>query len=174
MAWLPRGTPTFEGRFGKAWRVKNHQDEMAPKAWQSAVVSYQVHRPGAHPWWEWYVIGCVSLRDIEGAKPANKHYQEAEYEIHFFALDPDAPIPDPDEPTHLTGAGYTSLEPPELVHQFHGISNEQAYEFMTSLIQTIVVKGLSPDSDFQSYWKKLIANSVEHIALGGHPKGTPS
>lgn len=169
---MPRGIPTIAGPFGSAWLVKKHDG--GPKDWQGSVASYQVNRPGAHAFWEWWVIGCVSLRDIEGVPPAKKVYPEAEFEIHIFALDPDAPIPDPEEPMHLTGVRYTQLEPPDLVHQFHGISQEQAEKLMQDVIKAIVVSGVSPDSDFRNYWKKLLTNSVEHLALGGHPKGTPS
>lgn len=156
-----RFAPTFEGKFGKAWEVKKPDD--GPDA---GIVAYQVNRPGAHPWWEWWVVSVVSLRDIDGIPVARKSYPEATHEFVIASLSPDDPVPMPDDPAPK----YCYLTPIDVVHQFHGLDDGQAKDLCAAAIKAIVIAGISPDQDFRAFWKNLLTNTIQHIALGGHPK----
>lgn len=162
-----RGIPTLQGKFGKAWLCER-TGEGAPKDWDANIVQWQLNVPKAHPFWEWWLIACVSLRDIPGVKPATKKYPEAEFELMIVALNPDLPIPDPDEPA--TGRRYQFLTPFDVIHQFHGVTDAQALELVTGCVRMIVERGMSPDQDYRKLWASLINNTIEHIVTGGHPK----
>lgn len=157
-----RGEPTTQGEFGKAWVVQADPSK-------GSITSFQLERPHAHPWWSWYVVSVVHLRDIEGSRPATKLYPEAEYEFQIIALHPDDPVPDPGEITSGKN-NYSFLTPLNVVHQFHGLNDAQAKELCEKAVEAIVKIGISPDSDYRRHWFELINNTVQHMALGGHPK----
>lgn len=161
-----RGHPNIPGAFGNAWLCQ--PPKQGPKDWTANVRQYQVNRPGAHPFWSWWVVSCSSLRDIPGVAPAKKHYPEAEHEFVIIALNPDQPVPDPDE--QANGRRYQFLTPIDVVHQFNGLDDAQCGELVDLAVRMIVERGMSPDQDYRHLWKELIANTVEHLATGGHPK----
>ena len=162
----PRGEPDVQGLFGKAWLAK--RDTNGPADWAATLRSYQVNGIGFHPMWEWWLVVVVHLRAIDGVPPAVKSYPEAEYEFQIVSLDPAAPVPSPDE--LAAGHRYRFLTPPDCVHQFHGVNDAQAADLVDLAVNAIVTRGVSPDSENRGFWKLIIANTVEHMVLGAHPK----
>lgn len=110
------------------------------------------------------MISVIHLRDIEGAKPANKQYPEAEYEFLIVSLNPDHQ-PDPDN----AAATFRHLTPIDVAEQFHGLTDEQAKELCELAVRTIVDGVASPDQDWRAWWKDCIRNTVEHIKTGSCP-----
>lgn len=84
----------------------------------------------------------------------------------ILAFDPETP-PDPD---NRGGDGAKILTPLDLVHQFNGVTDEQAERLCEGAVRLIVDGRMSPDQDYRSLWKEIIRNTVEHTVLGGHAK----
>src|SRR4051812_28256938 len=98
---------------------------------EATIAAWLLHLPGAHPAWHQYLLSVVHLRPIDGTRPANKHYPEAEYELALVALDPRFQArPDDLETIH-------HLEPLNVVRQFHGLNDDQARRLCE-----LVAKGL--------------------------------
>jgi hypothetical protein len=157
--------PDFKGAAGDGWRVARPAGGEA--SWAATLASWIVNVVGAHPWWTWWQVSVVHLRDLPGVRPAHKRYPEAEYEFMIIAFDPETP-PDPD---NRGGDGARFLTPIDVVEQFHGVDDQQAAELCDRAVATILAGRMSPDQDFRSAWRVLIRNSVEHAALSGHPVG---
>lgn len=70
--------PDLIGKYGRAWRTDTaaiaRRYPGGPPA-DLTVASWLVRAPYAHPVWHSYMIGAVSLRDLEGAPPAVIHLQ---------------------------------------------------------------------------------------------------
>lgn len=147
MRLVTESTPTLSGALGKAW----HQDVAAASSGMRSgvpieltIASWIVHAPYAHPWWCYYWIGCVSLRDMEGAPPAVIHLEGGTHEILLFALNPDV------EPAIDQAPEW--LEPANFVAQFIATSDEAAAERVRGVVQDVVDGRLHPDTDFISQW----------------------
>lgn len=135
---------------------------MDPKS-PACIAAWLVDRPGAHPWWHHYLVSVVHLRDVPGVPPAKKSYPEAAYEFQIVSIDPErCPSPQPD------ANGYPMLLPPDVIYQFHGVTEEDAVR-ICELAITAISKGLlSPDSDFASAWKESLSKTVKHFVEGRH------
>lgn len=154
--------PDLQGPCGKAWllRLSNARPDQA-----AGIASWLVNRPGAHPLWQWWLVGVTHLRDLPGVKPAFKKYSDAEYEFIIYSIDPEScPSPTPDDPK-----GYPMLKPVDVIEQFHGITDKDASRLCESAIRVIVNGNLSPDQDFRSVWSRMVAGTVQHLAEGAHP-----
>lgn len=119
--------------------------------------------PGAHAFWSWWTVTLVHLREVPGVPPPHLKYPEAEYEFTIFSINPEAcPEPDPD------AVGHPILTPPDVVEQFHGVSDEDAERICLGAVQAIVNGHISPDQDYRGVWKMLMAGTVEHFRQGAH------
>ncbi len=153
--------PDLAGPCGRAWKMPN-KNELPSH--QAHISSWLVNRPGAHPFWQWWVVSMIHLRDLPGVPAAHRHYQDAEFEFTIFSIDPErCPNPQPDDPN-----GYPHLVPLDVVEQFHGVSDADASRICLSAIQAIVQGILSPDQDYRQSWKESIRQTVEHFASGRH------
>lgn len=119
-----------------------------------------------HPFWHWWMVSVIDLKDHEGIPPANKQYPEAEYEFGIYSLDGEVNI-DACDRGDVTNRGFKPLSPPDVIFHFHGLTSEQASEICEAAV-TLIVNGQSCDSDFREYWKSLLARTVEHYTLGIH------
>lgn len=119
-----------------------------------------------HPFWHWWMVSVIDLKDHEGMPPANKQYPEAEYEFIIMSLDGEVNI-DACDKGKPENRGFTYLQPPDVVFHFHGVTPEQASEICDSAV-SLIVNGQSCDSDFREYWKSMLARTVEHYILGVH------
>jgi hypothetical protein len=125
-----------------------------------------------HPFWSWWYIGLVHLRDVPGAPPANKQYPEAQYELMFLSLNPDGRNGgkvdvDKIEAGDIEGGLPGFLTPPDLVYQFHGVTDEQAIKIVERAVEHIAA-GQSCDSDFRSWWRSSLDTTVQHYREGRH------
>lgn len=147
--------PDVEGPRASAWLVDLARVE--PKG-DALLRAFLVHAPGAHPWWDWYLITLVHLRSGPGLPEPVKAYPEAEYEIAVQALSPGDPSNrrsyDPD-----TDWSFERLTPPNVVEQFHGLSEPGSRILLDRLINAITRGILSPDSDHRKLWKVAIAKA---------------
>lgn len=120
-----------------------------------------------HPFWSWWIVSVISLKDVPGVPPANKQYPEAEYEYTCYSLDG---VPNIDEldKGNLKKRGFKSiLQPADVQFHFHNVTDEQAIEICDAAVSHIVA-GQSCDSDYRQYWKAMLARTVEHYVLGVH------
>lgn len=155
--------PDQQSQFGRAWQLNRALLPDSPQK-TATTATWVVNVPGAHPFWSYWLVTVVSLRDIPGLGPAHKAYPEAEYEFSINSIDPErCPVPNPDETL-----GFPLLSPPDVIEQFHGISDEDTTRLVEGAIKAILSGLVSPDQDFRAVWKKLIAGTVEHFASGAH------
>jgi len=156
----PLRTPDQEGPAGKAWLLQPSRE--APEQ-EATVATWLINRPDAHPCWEWWLVTVVCLRDVKGLAPATRTYPEAAYEFQILTIDPDDfPTPDP----NLVDDGYTYLHPPDVLEQFHGITDPQAEQLCFSAIRSILDGSISPDEEFRSQWNKLLREKVAGLRSG--------
>ncbi len=155
----------------RAWKIdpteiiKDREDD-------PGLVTWLINGP-YHPFWSWWMLAVVHLRDIPGILPPEKSYPEAEYELMILSLDPGTANirkqPDIDliEAGNLDEGMPGFLTPPDVVFQFHKVTEEQAIKIAEYAVQAIV-NGRSCDSDFREWWKVSLSKTVEHIVLGVH------
>jgi hypothetical protein len=158
--------PTLTGRGGRAWNIElNPLTTITQLAQTASLRAWLLNVPGAHPFWSYWSLGCVHLRDIPCVKPAFKKYPSAEFEIFIYAIDPTkCPQPDPDRPQD----GYPPLFPLDLQYQFHGVSDEAAWLIADLCVTTIMEGRLSPDQDYRSAWISVLDQTVQHFREGRH------
>ena len=89
-----------------AWRLPT------PPELQSTLARWIVHSPRSHPFWAYWLVGLVHLRDVDGHEPASKQYREATLELCVFALDPSVEV-------DLSGRSLRLLQPVDVHEQFH-------------------------------------------------------
>jgi hypothetical protein len=129
----------------------------------ACLAAWLVNRPGAHPWWQFYIVSIVHLRDVPGVAPAKKTFPEAAYEFQITTIDPErCPSPEPE------AGSYPLLHPSDVIHQFHGVKDEDAVRIAELAVAAIVDGLLSPDSDFRSAWKDSLSKTVQHFIEGRH------
>lgn len=155
--------PDVTGPFGRAWVVKK---PIVKPDHNASLSEWLINVPGAHPFWEYWYIALIHLRDIPGVPPAHKKYPEAEFEFIIAAISPEVrPAPDPDE-----ARGFPLMTPTDVAEQFHGITDHDAVRVCEAAVQAIVNGRISPDQDFRSMWHQLLARTVEHFREGKHPE----
>lgn len=153
--------PDESGPFASAWRMEKDAEAQDGVA---SMANWVVNAPSWHPAWAWWTVGLVHLRPVEGAPEAVKHYPEAEFEIIVLSLDPEV-TPNVDLPIPQ---GLKYLTPPDLVFQFHGITDEQAVEIVEVLVKTAVEKNVPLDSDLRQFWTDSLTQTVAHYQQGVH------
>lgn len=167
--------PDFSG-VARVWRIETTeiQQKAHKENWgyeSSSLADWIVHGP-YHPFWSWWYVAVISLRDIPDAPPANKKYPEAEYEFMIISLNPDGRNEgqvdiDKIEAGDIEGGLPGFLTPSDVVFQFHGVTDEQAVKVGEAAIRAIV-NGQSCDSDFRSWWMRSLEATVEHFRMGVH------
>lgn len=155
--------PDIKGPFGRAWFIQVKTENPDHNA---CLGSWVVNVPGAHPFWEHWLVAVVHLRDMPGqSKPAYKKYPEAEFEFGIHSISPETcPQPDPDKALE----GYPLLSPADVVEHFHGVSDKDALRIGEGAILAMVNGRMSPDQDFRSMWSRLITGTVAHFRSGAH------
>lgn len=139
------------------------------------VASWFLHLPNQAPGhaWDSYLLGLVTLADVEGAPPPERRYPDAEYEILVVGLHPDA-APVPDNP-----ATWHPMTPVEYAGQWHGTSTEDACAiaegFALACVQgtlpacsSILHEGrMRTIQNIVDLWDAALASTVEHFRTGG-------
>lgn len=154
--------PEIQG-IASAWKMAVGPDARPEQ--EANILSYVVNGP-YHPHWSWWAVSVIHLRGIPGAQPPHRQYPEAEYELMILSIDPETP-PNPDKPFPQD---IRYLEPPDVVCQFHGITDDQAAKVCDSVVRAICA-GRSCDSDYRSFWEDAIESTVDHFRPGGHMQG---
>lgn len=156
--------PDLVGVSGRAWKVTK-PDTLRSPAQAASLESFLVNVPNAHPFWAFWIVSVIHLRDLPGVPPAKKTYPEATHEFLIVSLNPEKGPPNPDDIETLH-----PLTPPDVSEQFSGVTDAQAVAVNALCVRAIVDGLLSPDSDYRRLWAQVIRNTVEHAATGGHAK----
>lgn len=131
----------------------------------TAIASYVICAPHAHPFWAWHTVNVVHLRETERFDAPRLAFPGASHEVMVFALNPekDAGI-DPDDP-----GTWDMMTPPDVVHQVI-LPNDEAAVMLAFLVAHSCARGdLIPDSDWRTAWGATLDKTAEHLRLGGHP-----
>lgn len=153
---------TFERDGRRAWLMTEYGEDVRP---HTALAVYLVNADGWHIGWNWWQVSVVHLRDEPGVAPARKHYPIAEYEIQILAIDPSHNLPDPDAPLPQD---IRPLHPFDLIHQFHGVTDEQAAEIAALVVERAVNENVPLDQDLRTFWQEAIDSTVVHYREGVH------
>jgi hypothetical protein len=165
------------GLYGTAQQVTVPDHHTA----ETNVSMWFMHMPNQAPnnAWDKYMLAISSLANVPGLPPANLHYPDAEYELLVCALAPDA-HPDIDD-----GDTWVPMDPPNMVHQFHGVTREQASRIASYLAWACVHGELitetqiivQPFGDAEPHlmligaavdrWNEAVRQLVEHEQTGG-------
>lgn len=132
------------------------------------IAAYVVFAPLAHPWWSWHTMSIVHLRPWPGdpVKPdADLRDPTMTHEVMVLAIDPQH-----QDKLALDDADtWKFLLPPDVVVQV-SLPDDAAAGKMMELVARAVADGmLVPDSDYRERWDRTLANTAEHVRLGGHP-----
>ena len=139
---------------GKVWAqdIKGPQERHPESVGKETTIgAWIIHAPGHHPFWEYYAIACIHLRDVPGMKPAEILLQGATHEIFIWALSPDHKVALNDD-LHL-------LRPVNFTAQFIEESDSSAYKKVEGSIKEIMEGKLSPDTDYNRLWIARYGNS---------------
>lgn len=164
----------LEGRAGWARLTEGYDDPQG-----LVVAQWYMHLPdqtlGSHH----FMLGVVSLAEAPGARPPKKQYPQAAYELLVASLAPE-PAPDPADP-HT----WRTLEPVNVVEQFHGVSWTQAAQVAACAVRACVQRRLPAETqlfvqladgtqkmmfvkELLDMWHSSIGATVAHIACGEH------
>jgi len=114
----------------------------------------------AHPLWTDHSVTVIHLRDEPWIKKkAIKFYPEAAYELAVAALDPDKDWWN----TKKGMVHWRVLEPLNVCKQFHEVNDDEAGSVAKEVVQHILNDGVSPDSDFSTYWNGFVDGAVRNI-----------
>lgn len=132
-----------------------------------------------HPFWHWWAVTLCHLRDLPNVRPARKHYDGAEYEFSIWSLA--AHRHGDQRPFKLDELNAVdnrwsqyALTPADVVKQFDVGTMRPVEErdriarrILDLAVDAIVDGKMSPDSDYRSWWKRAIDETVEHELAGG-------
>jgi hypothetical protein len=134
--------------------------------WDAGIVHYLLHCQWSHPFWSWYSVSGIHLRDIPGVRPPRRDKPNASHEVIIMALNPRMK-PDPDK----LATGEQSLDyliPLDLEHQVEDLTDDQFKQLMQDIIVVIVEGRASPDQDWRQWWRSAIDATAQHIREGKH------
>jgi hypothetical protein len=157
--------PDFEGMAGRAWRIDIRPEDRVQRDQDASLAGWHMHCPHAHPFWSWYMVTLIHLRDLPGmSKLATKNYPEASHEVVVMSLNPDHPLREPGRVQHP----LNYLVPFDHVIQFDGTNDEQAVHVIELYVRACVDGHISPDQDYRQAWKDMMRRTIEHVVTGGH------
>lgn len=151
----------------KCWNLRK-PEKLARPDYNAHIAGWIINGP-YHPFWRWWNLSIVHLRDIPGVEPAHVQFPGATHEVIIATINPErCSKPDIDALERGT-VQLPFLSPMDLVHQVILVSDEQAAELAELMINAILSGDYSPDSDFRGRWKSILDRTAEHLRLGGHP-----
>lgn len=174
--------PPDRAGFARAWKIEPSEKvrKQYIKEWgyepAGAGPTWIVNGP-YHPFWSWWYLAAVHLREIEGAPPPKISVPDASHEFLCMSLNPEPEkrpkIPDiaglraGKDPTKCL-PGF--LDPPDFVVQVAGLDDAQAASVLDAVVRHIVA-GTSCDSDNRRYWENSIKGTAQHYREGVHIAG---
>lgn len=163
--WATEIEPTYSGPSGKAWKCEYEQPAVMSVedriSFELTLRQYILYAPSAHPFWSWYFLGGISLRDPPGSEPSKKHFEGATHELLVMSLDPDRPAPRPNGKFGKQGQ-LAPLSPPDHVIQTMFVNDEQFGEIVDLFAKAVANGLLSPDSDWRERWNQSMTHTVDH------------
>lgn len=176
----------------RAWHYERVPG-IGPADWDAGLTSWYIEANAGvlDPVFGGWYVGGVSLRDIPGVRAAFRKYPNAQYELSCHTIDPNAGVTAELWERRTTGAtddrvGFL-LQPPDVVYQWHGTTDEGAVGVCESFVNAVVLGGLSPSRPaaglsrtgmlflpgpawaFDADWEGRLAATVEHYATGHVP-----
>ncbi len=164
-------TPDLTGPAGRAWRWQFTDNDRARPEFGTSVAQFLIHQPGSHPWWTWYVLSLVHLRDTPGIPHAVKHFPAAAYEVMVIAMNPEQPVPEPAGVPGVDGRpGLPFLTPIDQCHQIGALpgGDEKARELLDVVAMAVVNGHLICDQDHRTQWAGALIATVQHLREGVH------
>jgi hypothetical protein len=156
--------PTIAGRYGRAWQVRLPPvGQRGAPQFDGTLDAYLLHRPGAHAFWDHWLVSVVHLRPIDGVPPAVLQAPTSTHELLIAALDPQTALPTLDV-TDLTTWRPHLLRPFDVMEQFSAANDAIAADVFDVAIRTIVEHGASPDQDWRGWWRSMIAETAATLA----------
>lgn len=152
-----KNPPTHKGPYGEAWQIELAPDDKSPM-----VCVFIVFAPGAHPWWHYYTVACIHLRNIDGLPSPKILLDDATHEVWVMALDPSIP-PNLNKPfeNHLRPWNFAGqwkadarLNPVDL--------DEAAAIKVEDTVRDILSGDLNPDTDGVKGWIIRFSDSNIH------------
>lgn len=141
----------LSGVAGKAWRMNL---KAARKAWvqskqgdgkDSTVAGWVVHCPSAHPFWQYYFVAVIHLREAPGLPPPRRYGDDYTHELIVAALDPKY-VP------NILSPMEHYLRPMNFAAQWNAGTDIAADVKVESVVREIVNGELSPDTDHMRAW----------------------
>lgn len=148
-----------EGAAGRAWMIQPQRPSQ-----NASLGTWLVHAPNAHPFWEWWMVAVVHLREGEDLPPPKHIYAGAEYEFTILTVDDDE-CPNPD-PELVEEEGLLFYTPPDVVEQFHGVTDQEAMSIAGMAVTSIVDGNMSPDPQYRPKWKIMLEETVKSFQDG--------
>jgi hypothetical protein len=167
---------TFHGNFGKAelWVADPSRPDAA-----AAIATWLLTHPQGHPLWSQYLLGGVTLRELEGFPPPQKQFPEATHEIFVVALDPSRGPYTVETLNRFGGADpLPYMIPINIAHQFAG-SDEDCRKLTAAAAYGVTGGMLWPETSdspmrIRADWEAGLNLTLEHIKTGGHDADTPT
>lgn len=169
--------PDHVGMYGRAWnvlpRLIEHHGEDAMSG--ADIASWLIHAPGQHPFWSWYRLSCVHLRDIEGYDPATLTAPNATHEWLLVALrspEPSEPAVDPGDPE----TWGDMLTPHNFVGQYEVDGDDEHADAVAAEVTDRAAWAITqghlwaepPLSGQTEPWDSTMRNTLAHYRDGHH------
>lgn len=156
--------PTLEGPAGCAWEIDlealalRNLPGFEPN--HTTVSSWLVYAPAAHPFWSYYEIAAIHLRDVPGMKPATIMRPGSTHEVMLYALSPEI-APDPKgflsvgwlKPMNFGGQWTVAVRPNPV-----DLDNA-ARSKIRGTVEEILAGVLNPDTDGIRQWIDRFSDS---------------
>jgi hypothetical protein len=156
----PAERPDVEGTHGRAWRVTHPREA---EDYPTSLKGWLVYQPRSHPFWSWYMVGGVALRDEPGVSSAHKQFAAATHEFLIAALDPTKPLP---MIHNWRQAAY--MRPLDLVHQIELPNDYAAQEILDLIVERACTQGVQLDEDNRRWWQGSLDTTAQHYREGVH------
>lgn len=127
----------LESRGKNVWNIQGIDQH--PACLRGAIL----YRPDAHPAWSYYFVSIAHLRQVDSLPPPHLMFADATHELMILVCDPKVE-PNPRQLLHMK-----IMQPPNLVHQFCGLSDPQAEFVFKTFLSALADGRMSPDSDFR-------------------------
>jgi hypothetical protein len=154
------------GREVRIWKIRLQPMEKRKRDHRGGIASYVVNGP-FNIMWQWWLVGMVHLRPIEGVKPPHLLRPDATHEFLIASIHPDERV-DIDRVEKPGFRGLRTLDPIDVQHQLAGLTDAQAEELGDLCMQAVVRGMLSPDQDWRRMWVRSLEQTAEHVRTGGH------
>ena len=126
---------------------------------QAMTAAWLIHAPWAHPAWDTYMIMVTDLTTPMKTEAKLKR-DDVTHEMIVFAMNPEKEIPHLDELFATGEAMSYTLSPANHGYQFTAASDEAANNRIQGLVDNIVERTLSPDTDFRAMWDRIFSDGV--------------